>query len=69
MLPRRQLSLSSPLSPRAGQGGSRPKNKNKGKETKGLEAASKVKDAVLEVKDAAPKAKEADPKATDLPIS
>ena len=59
---------------RAGHGDSRFKDKGKGKETKplletkGPEAASKVKDATPKAKDAAPKAKEADPKATD-PLS
>ena len=57
-----------------GQGDSQFEDKGQGKETKplletkGLEAASKVKDATPKAKDAGPKAKEADPKATD-PLS
>ena len=58
-----------------GHSGSWPKDKSKGKETKplsetkGLEAASKVKDAIPKAKDAAPKAKEPDPNAMDPYIS
>ena len=59
----------------AGQGGSRPEYKIKGKEVqplpkaKGLEATLKLKDATPKTKDASSKAKEADPKANNLPVS
>ena len=66
----------------AGQGGSRPKYKIKGKEVqplpkaKGLEATLKLKDTTPKTKDASskakeadPKFKEADPKANNLPVS
>ena len=58
-----------------GQSGSWPKDQGKGKEiellleTKGLEAASKVKDVAFKAKDVAPKVKEAHPKAIDPFIS
>ena len=67
---------------RAGQGGSLPKDKGKGKEVKPLpeakgsetnlklkDAVPKVKDVASKVKEADLKSKEADPKATNLLVS
>ena len=48
-----------------GQGGSRPEDKDKGKEAKGPEVAFKPKDATPKPKDATPKAKEVDPKSKE----
>ena len=56
---------------RAGQGGSWPEDKGKGKEVKplpeakGPEATLKLKDAASKAKDATPKAKKADPKSKE----
>ena len=67
---------------RAGQGGSLPNDKGKGKEVKPLpeakgfetnlklkDAIPKVKDVASKVKEADPKSKEVDPKATSPPVS
>ena len=60
---------------RAGQGGSWPEDKGKGKEVKplpeakGPEATLKLKDATPKAKKADPKSKEANPKAPNPPVS